>query len=119
MRFAESQKPPAVSGADLRTSPRKKVLLTAKIVYGDGAYTLDCTIRDLSAGGARIGLGKGQTIPAQVYLLDVPNRVAYEAIVASSRPPEFGLRFEKTHPLGQITDPKLAYLKRIWIDCAR
>ncbi len=113
-------KAPQLGSAELRASPRKKVLLTGKVVWGkEGRYSLDCEIRDISAGGARIGLANGQPIPQVVFLIDIRNRVAFEAEVASDRAPEFGLKFRQTFPLGQRIDPSLSYLRRIWFDCAR
>lgn len=65
-----------------------------------------------------MSLGKGQAIPTRIYLLDIRNRVAYEAEVAWSRPPEYGLSFLKALPLAEISDPNLEYLRRLWVACA-
>jgi hypothetical protein len=113
-----SSQPAPAAGVEQRKAPRKKVLLTAKVIYGDGAQVFDCTIRDVSATGARITLAQGRTIPDAVYLLDLGNRVAYEAAVVSQRAPGFGLKFVKTMKLTDVP-PELRYLKRIWMDCAR
>jgi PilZ domain len=109
----------APSGIEQRKAPRKKVLLTGKVIHGDGAYVLDCTIRDVSATGARITLAQGRAIPEAVYLLDMVNRVAYEAVVVSERAGGLGLKFKKTLRLAEITAPELRYLKRIWLEYAR
>jgi hypothetical protein len=101
-----------------RKAPRKKVLLTGKVIFGGGAQVFDCTIRDISATGARITLAQGRTIPDAVHLLDLGNRVAYEATVVARRSVGFGLRFAKTMKLTDVP-PELRYLKRIWMDCAR
>jgi hypothetical protein len=110
---------PATGGIEQRKAPRKKVLLTGKVIYGDGAHVMDCTIRDLSATGARITLAQGRTVPERAYLLDMINRVAYEAVVVSQRAGGFGLKFKKTLRLAEITTPELRYLKRIWLEYAR
>jgi hypothetical protein len=109
---------PAPGGVEQRKAPRKKVLLTGKVIYGDGAQVFDCTIRDISATGARITLAQGRVIPEAVYLLDMGNRMAYQAQVVSQRAGGFGLRFAKTMKLTEVP-PELRYLKRIWMDCAR
>jgi hypothetical protein len=106
-------------GIEHRKAPRKKVLLTGKIIYDGGAHVLDCSIRDISATGARIAIAPGTFIPATVYLLDMVNRVAYEAAVVSERTNGFGMKFLKTLPLAQVTAPELRYLKRIWMENAR
>lgn len=113
-----SAKPPIKPGTDERRSSRKRTLFSGKITYSEGAHSLDCTIRDLSETGARISLAKGQGIPSEVYLIDIRNRMAYEAKVEWCRAPDFGLVFLKTHPVTAITDPRLAYLNRLWIACA-
>jgi hypothetical protein len=112
-------KQPAPSGIEQRKAPRKKVLLTGKIIYGEGTHVMDCTIRDLSATGARITLAQGRSIPEATYLLDMVNRIAYEAVVVSERAGGFGLKFKKTLRLADITAPDLRYLKRIWLEYAR
>jgi hypothetical protein len=106
-------------GVEQRKAPRKKVLLTSKIVYGDGAYVLDCTIRDISASGAFITLSQGRSIPGEIYLLDLANRVAYYAKIVSQRASGYGIKFLNTYPLAQITTPELRYLKRIWLESAQ
>ena len=114
-----SKRPDDKPGIEQRKAPRKAVLLTSKIVYGEGAHVFDCTIRDISVSGARITLSKGRDIPANVFLLDMVNRIAYDAVVVSQRAGGYGLQFKNTHPLAQINAPELRYLKRIWIEYAR
>jgi hypothetical protein len=104
--------PPVV--AERRDSLRQKVLLKGKIAYADGAFSMDCIIRDLSRNGARIALAKGQTIPTRTYLIDMRTGVAYECVVAWIRIPQFGLRFVSQHNLQYVTNPNLAFLKRLW-----
>ena len=110
---------PPSDGIEHRKSPRKQVLLTSKIVYGDGAFVFDCTIRDISATGARITLAQGRTIPDEIYLLDMSNRMAYQAKVVSERASGFGLKFLKAMKLSDINTAELRYLKRIWMEHAR
>ena len=110
---------PASGGIEQRKAPRKKVLLTGKIISGAGAHVMDCTIRDLSATGARITLAQGRSVPQDAYLLDMVNRVAYEAVLVSERAGGFGLKFKKTLRLAEINAPELRYLKRIWLEYAR
>jgi len=89
-------------GVEQRKAPRKKVLLTSKLVYGDGAHVLDCTIRDISTTGAFVTPSQGRSIPKEVYLLDLANRVAYHATVVSERAAGYGLKFLQTYPLAQV-----------------
>ena len=110
---------PTSGGADLRQAARKKVLLTGKIVWADGAHILDCSILDVSATGARILLKSNQPIPETVFLLDMGNRMAHEATVVSQRADGFGLKFVKSQKLADVTAPELRYLKRIYLEAAR
>ena len=120
MSHAINTKEPAPAGGiEQRKAPRKKVLLTGKVIYDGGAHMFDCTIRDISATGARITLNQARAIPDNFYLLDMVNRVAYEALVVSERAGGFGLKFKKTLRLAEVTAPELRYLKRIWLECAR
>jgi hypothetical protein len=114
-----SKRQGVTAGVEQRKAPRKRVLRSSKIVCGDGACVLDCTIRDISATGARITLNSRRAIPANLFLLDMADRIAYEALVVSERAGGYGLKFLKTHPLAAINAPELRYLKRLWIELAR
>jgi len=116
---AEPKQTGPSDGVEHRKAPRKAVLLTSKVIFGEGATVLDCTIRDISVTGARITLAQGRSIPNEIFLLDLANRTAYQAIVVSERAGGFGLKFTKTLKLADVTAPELRYLKRIWMDCAR
>jgi hypothetical protein len=104
---------------DSRKAPRKNVLLTGKIIWGDGAHALDCSILDVSATGARVTLKAHSALPETVFLLDLANRAAHEAVVVSERKHGFGLKFVRTLKLAEVTAPELRFLKRIWIESAR
>ena len=120
MSHAINTKEAAPSGGiEQRKAPRKKVLLTGKVIYDGGAHVLDCTIRDLSTTGARITLAQARAMPESFYLLDMVNRVAYDAATVSERAGGFGLKFKKTLRLSEVTQPELRYLKRIWLEYAR
>jgi len=104
--------PPA---ADRRPSPRMRVLLAGIVVYGDGAYSFDCTFRNLSATGARIVMGKTVQFPSEFFLINVRDRVAYDCKLAWNKGGEVGVNFKATISLPAITDPALAYLKNLWL----
>jgi hypothetical protein len=103
---------PPESPVEGRQSPRKRVVLGAKVVYNEGAYTLDCRIRDLSEGGARIVLGPGLVIPTRVVLIDTRNAIAYESEVIWLKAPEFGLKFLSAYSVRGELPANLRYLKR-------
>ena len=99
---------PTVEG---RKTVRRRVLLAGKVIYNEGTFTLDCRIRDLSEGGARIILPVGQVIPTRVVLLDVRARIAYDAEVVWMKSPEIGLKFLGKYALAGQLPPGLNYLR--------
>jgi hypothetical protein len=92
--------------------------LGGKIVYRNGAVSLDCTILDLSASGARIRIARGQAVPSRFHLIDIRNRTAYDTAVVWLNPPQAGLRFVATYALGGTLPAELGYLRNLWIECA-
>ncbi|CDZ30935.1 PilZ domain-containing protein [Neorhizobium galegae] len=46
-----------------RNSPRMRALKGARIVYGSGTRTRDCTVRNLSAGGAKLVMQSTADVP--------------------------------------------------------
>jgi hypothetical protein len=104
-------KPPEPPPIEGRKSARKRVLLRGKVIYNEGAFTVDCRIRDISEGGARILLPDGQLIPTRIILLDMRDHVAYECEVAWFKGAERGLRFLARYPLRGVLPPTLTYLK--------
>ena len=97
-----------------RKAPRKRTLIGGKVVYGEGVFVRDCSIRDVSERGARITLPKGECIPTRVFLLDRRNPIAYEARVCWIKAPDFGLAFVNTYPLDGPIPKDLDYLKSVW-----
>ncbi len=108
--MSQHEKPPI---AYKDRTVRKRVLFGGKIVHGDGAFTLDCVIRDISQAGARVALGQRVSIPAEVYLIDLKAGMAYQATVAWRHAPNFGLHFIKAIDLADAP-AELAYLARLW-----
>ena len=51
-----------------RTSERRRVLKAAKIVWNKGNSVLDCTLRNVSKGGALIEVINTMSVPAEFEL---------------------------------------------------
>jgi len=96
--------------------PRTRTCLNGKVVYGDGAYSLDCAIRDLSDGGAKINLPQRQFLPVDLYLIVVRNCVAHEAKVVWMNFPSRGLRFSKTYSMSDVLPEEVKFLRKLWGD---
>src|SRR5438552_7338617 len=77
--------------ADRRPQRRRRTLLGGRVTFNDGAHVFDCTIRDLSDGGARITVPGQQPIAPHVFLINIRDRVAYEALVVWNRGGQAGL----------------------------
>jgi hypothetical protein len=104
------------TSADHRRAMRQRAFLGAKLVYGDGAFTVDCVVRDVSLTGARIKLPEGQAVPDSVFLVEMRSGIAYEARVAWKRHPEIGLEFIHQHGLAEASTPHMMILKRLWME---
>ena len=88
------------------------------IVFDDGKRSFDCTFRDLSQSGARVQVSKNAQIPEAFYLINIRDRCAYDAKVVRNNGAELGIIFNKVLPLADLTDPKLSFLKRLWLSKA-
>jgi PilZ domain len=95
---------------------RKRTLLNGKLVYGDGAFTVDCTIRDISEGGAKITLSRHQSLPSDLFLIIVKYGIAYQAKAMWVNFPARGLRFLKEYPLNMPLPDKLKFLRHLWLN---
>ncbi len=105
---------PAPKPEDHRSEPRQRAYLGGKLVYGD-YFSLDCVVRDINSGGARIQLPEGQAVPDKVFLVDLKMAIAYDAHVAWRRYPMIGLAFDHQHGLAEANTPHLRILKQLWM----
>ena len=108
----QNDKPPV---SERRPSPRSRVLLSGIVTYDDGAFSFDCAFRNLSATGARVVVGKTMQFPSHFFLINIRDRVAYDCKVVWNKGSEIGVVFKAKVPLSALTDPSLAYLKRLWL----
>src|SRR5471032_3375281 len=93
-----------------RADARRRVLLPAIIVYARGLHHFECAIRDLSDKGARIAVPRSAQFPHSFYLINVRDRMAYEARQVRRIGPEIGLALTRTIDL---TDPAFVFLARL------
>ena len=102
--------------AERRRWPRKLTPSTAVIANADGKNARDCTIIDISAGGAQIGTSQDLPVGLQVYLLDTKNQVAYLAKVLWSNRARSGLWFRGKQPIGSGLAPCQTFLWRLLLE---
>jgi hypothetical protein len=113
-----AQLPPAGAVFAARP-PRTRTCLNGKIVYGDelfgdGVYSVDCAIRDISEGGAKLTLKERQFLPVDLFLIVIRNAVVHEAKIVWLKYPARGVRFLSTHSFADALPQRLQYLRRIW-----
>jgi PilZ domain len=98
-----------------RAHARRRVLLNGKIIYIHNAFSADCTIRDLSVGGARIRLSP-DAISADPFLIVVKDAVVHQSMTAWHVDDQAGLRFRITDSLTGETPIHLRHIQRIWME---
>jgi hypothetical protein len=63
----------ASQNRDGRRSDRMRTFMAAKVSFSNGQSTLDCTIRNISDGGAKLQISGGVTLPGEFDLI-IPQR---------------------------------------------
>ena len=101
-----------------RRKSRKRSLLGAIVIYADGKFSFDCTIRSLSETGARIAISKTAQLPTRFYLINIRDGVIYDATLCWHNGEEAGVEFAGAMDLPDSSDPKLGFLKRAWLERA-
>jgi len=87
-------------------------MLPGKLWCGMRSATVDCLIGDASAGGARVRVKRGATVPSQLYLVHVRDRTAYKAQVVWRRADgSLGLKFSKSFNLDGAMAPELMAIR--------
>lgn len=102
-------------GFERRVLPRTNVLWTGVISETDGANAFDCTIRNISDGGAEIGSKRSSAVGDQVYLLVTRSQVAYLSSVAWVQNDRIGLSFSQTHEVGPRLPSDLKFLRYLLV----
>lgn len=98
-----------------RIEERRDVNAPARLFYGAKlALWADCTIRNLSASGARIELPKIHVCPPRFVLLHLKAGIAYEVVLKWRRGDMAGMSFEATHALETCDIARLATVREQW-----
>jgi hypothetical protein len=79
---------------DKRKSSRRRVLKGGKIVFADGMRVIDCTIRDLSAKGARLIIANTIGVPDTFQLFEKSSGMLYPATVVWRQTDALGVKFD-------------------------
>jgi len=82
---------------ECRKYPRMRVLKSAKIVLGTSSV-LDCVVRDLTNGGARVKISNAANLPDCVAITFDAGRTCRPCRVAWRKIDETGLQFSAPLP---------------------
>lgn len=108
-----------LSDDETRAAPRKRVLLSGKIAYGGGIYSQDCTIRDISTSGAKLGIRGATILPKTFFLINLKQSMAFECEMVWRNASQCGVKFHNAHDLAKITDPDLRFLRVLYIEACQ
>ena len=75
-----------------RQSQRQRTLKGARIVFNDARSTIECTVRNLSAGGAQLRVQSVIGIP-EAFELRLSDDTKHACAVAWRKASELGVRF--------------------------
>ena len=95
-------------GAEQRTELRRRTLLSGKILFSGHWSTMDCSVRNLSSGGALLKLAGITELPDTFDLLLPEKRILYAATKAWQSGAEIGVQF--TGEARRLTGPELRSL---------
>lgn len=113
MTPANTNAPP---DADRRTSGRRRSLLGGKMTTQDTRRSESCTIRNLSARGAKLRLNGGEPFPSDSWLIIGREGLAMRTRTVWRHGSELGVDFVEMHDLSRAVPAHIAGLRRIWID---
>jgi len=111
--------PPDKGDSDGRGEPRRRVLLSGKLVYGEPPMTLDCSISDVSRSGARVRLQGPLPMPDTLYLIELRHGLAFRARVAWRRANLLGLSFSSLYDLRDPPPELPKLLRQLWVEQTR
>jgi len=97
-------------------APRKRTCLNGKLVYDRGVFTIDCSVRNISEGGAKVVVAGHQPLPSDLYLIVVKYCVAFRAKAMWANFPARGLKFSATYPLSATLPEEVKFLRQLWLD---
>jgi hypothetical protein len=107
---------PDPASSEQRKLPRKTVLLSGIVTDISGRAASDCTILDVNAQGAAIGISRKLPIGAQMYLLDTGNRAAHHARVVWSVADRSGLLIVRSYAMGPGLPYGMRFLWRLLLE---
>lgn len=100
---------------DRREHPREPTALRARVFYGQGmAHWADCTIVDLSKGGARLSISAIYPLPSRFVVLQLLGGMVYDVRVRWRRGDLTGVSFDAQTNIETNTEERLATVQKAW-----
>jgi hypothetical protein len=78
---------------DRRAYPRQRVLKRVKIIFNANQSVIDCVMRDVSYGGARLACANAAQLPPRFALVFLAEREMRDVRVAWRKFDEVGVQF--------------------------
>ncbi len=79
---------------DHRAATRARAFLKARIIFNNGMSTMDCVVRDLSDGGARLQITDSVALPSRFDLYILKKDETRRASLQWRTSEEIGISFE-------------------------
>ena len=91
--------PDGAQRKERRKSPRRRVLKDGKLIFAHGHSVVDCTIDNMSDGGAHVRIDSSHGLPQEFYLAEASRGIVHKAEVAWRTTAGIGLKL-----LGTLDD---------------
>jgi hypothetical protein len=99
-----------------RSEHRRRVLWSGLIFVPQTHSIIDCSIKDLSETGARLGIRGEIAVPVKFLLLDITNRAAYEVQCARRSQRELGVKILRSISMTDRTSIEAIQLQRLLVE---
>jgi PilZ domain len=114
-KSGRSEHPFLISNAEKRSSPRRRVLLSALVVNPEFNAIFRCRVRDVSASGAKLDIPAGYHTPPAFWLIALSSGIAYEAKLAWRKYPNVGIELGEPIVLDETVSRIGRRLRTIWL----
>lgn len=99
-----------------RRALRQRVILGGKLVHSGGAFSMNVTLRNMTAFGARLILPIEAVAPDCFDLIDMKNGDVFQCRIVWREYPQIGVVFECRERLDTAHTPRLSALKTLWLN---
>jgi len=94
-----------------RQAPRRRTLKDGKIVFADGMRLIDCTIRNMTEGGAQIVVSGTVGLPDVFYLFEKSTGLVHRAALKWRKASAAGIALSDPVNIFATSDKRFARLK--------